>query len=231
MGSQVMGAYHTSLCVSRAGIVRGALALVCLASACALAACNLVGVQVEATNSTTHQSTALATATLPPPGGPAVLGAPGQAFIARYGPPTNQSTPAQGDLHFHQYAGVATDYLIVEEGKYVGVTPGDADAWSILVAGPPGQPWPLTTAKQVCAGFGPPDAQFVSTVTTSAQGAEVGWDDIYQSARLATIFPASAFQTINQTPAPAGSFDIHYIYASTSDTAHVGSCSLVVGEG
>lgn len=173
---------------------------------------------------------ARATATPSPSGDVPILGGSGQAFIAQYGPLTSQSNTTQGDLHFRQYPGVAQDYLIVDEGKYYGVTPGDANAYSILVAPPPGQSWSLTSAKQVCEGFMPTDARFVKrVVTTGSQGVD-GWDDIYMSASLAKIFPTSAFQDASQNPAPDGSFDIMYLYASTSDTTHAGSCSLTVGE-
>lgn len=173
---------------------------------------------------------ATATPTAPATSMAAVLGSPGQAFITKYGPPTSQGDQTQGDLHFREYPGVGTDYLIVDEAKYFGVTPGDTAAYSIEVAAAPGQPWNVATAKQTCAAFAPADAQHVKQVATTSGGSAEGWDDVYMSATLAQTFPASAFQDANQGTAPAGSFDISYLYVSANDTAHVGSCQLLVGE-
>lgn len=159
----------------------------------------------------------------------AVLGSSGQAFITKYGPPTSQGNPTQGDLHFREYPGVATDYLIVDEGKYFGVTPGDAAAYSIEVAAP-AQPWSVATAKQTCTAFAPTDAKYVKRATTTSTSGVEGWDDLYTGATLAQTFPASAFQDANQNTAPAGSFDISYLYASANDTTHVVDCQLLVGE-
>ncbi len=164
-------------------------------------------------------------ATPPPTTGSSVLGGPGQAFIARYGPLTNQSNQAQGDLHFREYPGVALDYLIVDEGNYFAITPGGAAAYSIVVAAPSSQPWSLTTARQACTSFMPTDAHHVQQVPTTD-----GWDDVHVSATLGKTFPASAFQDASQNAAPVGSFDIDYLYASTSDTTHIVSCQLLVGE-
>jgi len=57
---------------------------------------------------------------------------------------------------------VAQDHLIVDDGQHFGITPGDTDAFSILVSAPPSQPWNVTTAKQVCTGFIPLDGSPLS---------------------------------------------------------------------
>ncbi|HEX9037779.1 MAG TPA: hypothetical protein VF808_12410 [Ktedonobacterales bacterium] len=196
---------------------------------CALAACNLDS-SLSGATSGIHPPSSAPTATIPAPGPPATLGAPGQAFIAKYGAPTEQSNRSQGDLRFHEYSGVAADYLIVEEGSYFSVSPGAQDAFSIQVAPPPSQSWTIGEAKRVCQGFEPPDAQFDRRVDTTSQGLAVGWDDIYQSAQLAKVFPASAFQDISQNPAPRGSFDISYLYDSNSSDSRVSGCTLTIGE-
>lgn len=171
------------------------------------------------------------TATPPATSGSPVLGGSGQAFINKYGPLTSQSNTAQGDLHFKQYPGVALDYLIVDVGKYFGITPGDNDAYSITVAPPPDQNWTPTAAKQACVVFLPADAQHLKQVTTidSTSNMIDGSDDIYTSASLAKTFPASAFQDANQNPAPAGSFDVWYQYTKEGDTSQVAYCQIMIG--
>lgn len=211
------------------------LACAALTLASLLAACNIDSAQVGSPSVTQPPIAATATAaaptaTLPAPGGLAYLGATAQEFIARYGPPTGQSDPAGGEIHFHQYLGVPTNYLVIQEGKYLGVTPGDANVLRVVVAAPPAQAWSVNAGKLTCTGFSPPDAQPLRHVTTSSSGAVVGWDDIYQSDKLASVFPASAFEDASQKPAPPGSFDISYIYASSGDTGHVTSCTLALGE-
>jgi hypothetical protein len=204
--------------------------LACLVAIGALAACNVDSANVIGGGSTATPTLPPPTATLPASGEPAVLGAPAQAFITKYGTPTNQSNPAQGELHFHQYLNSVTDFLDVQSGKYLDLTRGAEDAATILVTAPPGQAWSVSAARRECAGFGPTDAQFVRSVQTSSQGATVGWDDIYHSDSLAGVFPASAFQDVSQNPVPAGSFDIAYLFASSGDTGHVTSCTLALGE-
>lgn len=181
-----------------------------------------------AASSSSHVS---ATATAPQSGA-SVLGGPAQAFITQYGPLTSQSNATQGDLHFKQYPGVATDYLIVQTGGYFAVTPGASDAYSIEVAPPPSADWTPSVATQACAPFLPADAQRVKQVITrdATSNATDGEDDIYMSATLAKTFPASAFQDANQRPAPAGSFDVWYLYTNEDDSSQIASCTLMVGE-
>ncbi|HEX9037919.1 MAG TPA: hypothetical protein VF808_13115 [Ktedonobacterales bacterium] len=218
----------------RAGASASAWLFCVGALAVALAGCNIgafdghSGAGSAPTTTPTAQPTP--TATFPPSGPPAILGGLGQAFISKYGAPTAQSNPAQGELHFGQYSYAVSAYLVVQEGKYLGVTPGDENVLSIQVTAPQGQPWTVVEAKRSCAGFGPTDKQFIKRVTTTSQGAVVGWDDIYQSASLTNTFPASAFLDANQRRAPWGSFDITYLFASSGDMEHVTSCTLAIGE-
>lgn len=161
-----------------------------------------------------------------------MLGAAGSAFIAAYGALTNQSDQATGDLHFHQYPGVALDFLIVDLGVHYGFTPGGQDAASIIVAAPPGQPWSPSAAQTTCASFFPSDVQLlkqVKRVTVTQDGSTIGEDDIYRSATLATTFPASAFVDFNQNPVQAGSFDVQYLYTKNNNSNAIDSCELLVG--
>ena len=160
--------------------------------------------------------------------GKAVLGGPGSAFIATYGPLTNQSNPATGDLHFREYPGVAQDFLIVDLASYYGYTPAN-DAFSILAAPPPGQPWSPSAAHAMCAAFFPSDAHEVNQVQVSQGGAVVGQDVIYQSVTLAALFPASNFMDAHQNPAQPGSFDVNYLYTPNSTGSEIDSCELLLG--
>lgn len=204
--------------------------LACVVAIGALAACNVDSANVIGAGSTGTATPLQPTATLPASGGPAVLGAPVQAFITKYGAPTNQSDPTRGDLHFHQYLNSVTDFLDVQSGKYLDLTKGADAVATILVMAPPGQAWSVSAAKRECGGFGAAGAQFVRTVQTTSQGATVGWDDIYHSDSLAGVFPASAFEDVSQNLVPAGSFDIAYLFASSTDTSLVTSCTLAIGE-
>ena len=202
-----------------------------------LAACS-GSVSATSTPTTTARTSATATAkatatkvaatsTTAPTGSPR-LGGPGAAFISQYGPLTSQSDQASGDLHFREYPGVALDFLIVDLGVRFGITPGDQAAASITVASPPSQPWTPDVAHATCAVFFPSDAHEVKQVASTLQGAVIGQDVIYQSATLATTFPASAFQDVNQNPTTPGAFDVLYLYAA-SDGSTIDSCDLELG--
>ena len=215
----------------RTGVGCGALLLTCACAGVGLGGCGSPhGPSVSQSTATSRPN---ATATQPvAQSGAAVLGGPGQAFIAKYGPLTSQSNATQGDLHFKQYPGVAADFLIVQTGKYVAIAPGDTDAYSIAVAPPPDQDWTATAAKQTCAAFMPADAHSVKQVVTTDPTSKAvdGLDDIYLSASLATIFPASAFQDANQNQAQAGLFDVWYLHAKEGDSSQIASCTIMVGE-
>lgn len=250
--------YRSAGRAAQIGIGCGALIIVCICATLGLGVTGalnggagaksahnpsgLIASQSTATATTAAASTATtparatattrATATSGATSGSAVLGGPGQAFITKYGPLTSQSNTAQGDLHFKQYPGVATDYLIVQTGTFFAVTPGASDAYSVAVAPPPSGDWSPTAAKQACAIFLPADAQFVKKVITrdSASNMVDGQDDLYTSVALARTFPASAFQDANQNPAPAGSFDVWYLYSTEGDSSRIASCTLMIGE-
>lgn len=234
------------------GIGCGALIIVCICASVGLAVIgSLNGGAKGASSNPSDGNAAQATATTAPAvqptattparatatsstaqSGAAVLGGPGQAFITKYGPLTSQSNAAQGDLHFKQYPGVATDYLIVQTGTFFAVTPGASDAYSVAVAPPPSGDWTPTAAKQACTIFLPADAKPVkSVVTTDATSHAIdGRDDVYTSAALAKTFPTTAFQDANQNPAPAGSFDVWYLYSTEGDSSQIASCTLMIGE-
>src|SRR5258706_10650790 len=153
----------------------------------------------SSTATVTHQPAApTATATLAPrtatPGqspGPAVLGGTGQAFIGKYGPlVASQSDTSRGDLHFRQYPGVAEDFLIVDLGAYLGITPGDQNAALISVQAPPSQSWTMSQANAECAPFFPLDAKRISSAPArDSSGSIIGVDVIYHSDALVHDFP------------------------------------------
>jgi hypothetical protein len=57
---------------------------------------------------------------------------------------------------------------------------------------------------------------------------DTGYDEVYVSAQLATLFPASDFTDTNGQQVTAGTFGVSYLYGS--DSQHIGSGDLVVGE-
>jgi hypothetical protein len=158
-----------------------------------------------------------------------VLGGPGSAFIAAYGPLTKQSNQATGDLHFRQYPGVAQDFLVVDLGVFDGFTQGAQDADSLDASAPPGQPWSSSTARAMCAVFFPSDAHEVKQVTVIQSGAVVGLDVVYHSATLATVFAASDFQDVLQAQVPPGTFDVSYLYTTKNDPNAISDCQLLIG--
>jgi hypothetical protein len=174
-----------------------------------------------------------ATATLAPRGadaGPAVLGGTGPAFIDKYGPLTSQSDTSRGDLHFRQYQGVAQDFLIVNLGVYLGVTPGGQNAALILASAPPGHPWTVSQANAACAAFFPSDAKRIkSAPTTDPSGTINGVDVSYHSDALVPVFPASAFLDAKQNPTTPGSFDVMYLYPAGTSGDQIDSCSIGLG--
>jgi hypothetical protein len=160
-----------------------------------------------------------------------VLGGTGQAFIDKYGPlVASQSDTSRGDLHFRQYPGVAQDFLIVNLGIYLGITPGDQNAALISVQAPPGQPWTMSQANAECAPFFPFDAKRISSAPArDSSGSIIGVDVIYHSDALVPIFPASAFLDAKQNPATPGSFDVMYLYPAGTSGDQIDDCSIGLG--
>jgi hypothetical protein len=206
-------------------------------------------VTATATATATHRSagpTATATATATAPhaapatltsrgggsgngSGPALLGGSGQAFIDKYGPLTSQSDTSTGDLHFRQYAGVAQDFLIVDLGVRLGITPGGQNAATILVSAPPGQSWTTSQADASCAAFFPSDAGRVKSVPVTNSSGVIGVDVVYHSDALTRVFPASAFVDASQNPATPGSFDVMYLYTTPNSSGQIDDCQIALG--
>lgn len=55
-----------------------------------------------------------------------------------------------------------------------------------------------------------------------------GYDEVYVSAQLATLFPAIDYTDTNGQQVTASDFDVSYLYGS--DSQHIGSGDLVGGE-
>jgi hypothetical protein len=160
--------------------------------------------------------------------GTAVLGGTQAAFVAKYGQPTDNSNPAVGRLQFQRYAGTSVDFLIVQLDYYDGASVRDR-AYSITAQHPPDHFWTRTEAQNICRAFLPAAARFHNTVTVPGAAGTAGVDDIYTSATLAGIFPASTFVDAAQNRVAAGTLDVHYIYAAPNDSSRVASCQLQVG--
>jgi hypothetical protein len=88
----------------------------------------------------------------------------------------------------------------------------------------PNTGWSTTQANQMCGVFYPRDAVYKRQV--SVQG---GYDKIYFSQSLASLFPASSFVDVQQNPVKAGYFDVMFLYRDSSDTA-IDDCDMLIGE-
>jgi hypothetical protein len=73
-------------------------------------------------------------------------------------------------------------------------------------------------------------AERSSAPPLTTEGTVVGSDNLYQGARLARAFPASAFRNVSQHPTLARSFDSSNLYTSRGIGPHVTTCSLATGE-
>jgi len=177
--------------------------------------------QPTTTTAPTSQSTTQSV--INPTSGPALLGSDLGTFAAIYGQPNDHSTPSVGEYHFKRYPGSNIDFLILwtdnaDGGVYanrvenVNVQASDAGA----DAG-----WTQAEADASCAPFLPRDAVYKSQV-----GLTGGYDKIYFSASLASLFPASAFTDGNSNQVQSGLFDVQYLYASGSLIA---GCSILIG--
>lgn len=148
-----------------------------------------------------------------------ILGGNLSAFTAKYGQPNNHSVPASGLYHFKRYAGSSLDFLIINTDL------ADGSAYASRVESLTIQaltPWSQQDATTVCAAFLPPDAVYKQQINLI-----YGYDNIYFSASLAQLFPASAFVDVNGKQVQAGLFDVEYLYQH--GTKNIVSCSFMVG--
>lgn len=155
-------------------------------------------------------------ASVPASGSP-VLGANINAFLAKYGKPNDHSSA--GDYHWLRGTNSNIDGLIVD------TYPGTQQAGNITVAATSDPGWSLTGVSSRCLAFAPTDARFKQKIP---YGDNTGYDEVYVSATLAQMFPASDFTDTNGQQVTPGTFDVSYLYGS--DNQHIGDCDLIVGE-
>lgn len=178
-------------------------------------------------SSTTQSSTPTATRTVIPTktsvpaaqSGATTLGQPLSHFVTRYGQPNDHSDAKSGAYHLERYGNSNIDFLILQTDIFDG--PLYAQSVESITAQSPEAAWTGANADAICAGFLPPDAKYQSQVSTA-----YGYDKIYASASLASLFPDSAFVDANQNQTTAGSFDVDYITRSPSD---VTDCTIAIG--
>jgi len=168
------------------------------------------------------------TPTPTPNAGPAVLGGLQAAFVAAFGQPTTSSDPSAGRLQFQRFAGTNTDFLIVQFDIFDGASVRDR-AFSITARHPPDHFWSPSEAQNACRVFLPADARHLRQVKVTTTDGTEGVDDIYISATLAGIFPASSFVDAAENPVTPGTFDVHLRFANLNDSSHIESCQLEVG--
>lgn len=164
----------------------------------------------------------------PTPAGPAVLGAPQGAFVAKYGQPTDSSDIGVGRLQFQRYAGTSIDFLVVQLDIYDDPSVRDR-AYSITAQHPPDHFWSMSEAQGICEAFLPADARFQQSITVPGSGGADGVDHVYLSPSLASIFPAATFVDAAQHRVPPGTFDLRYVYASPGNNGQIQYCELELG--
>lgn len=175
------------------------------------------------TRALTPAATTAPTTALQPTSGPALLGAPLGAFVAIYGQPNEQSSPSLGEYHFQRYPGSLLDFLILlTDTADTGTSRNrvqDIAAQASDTGAHTG--WTPEQASATCGAFFPRDAVYQRRVATHD-----GFDTIYSSASLASLFPATAFTDASSVPVQAGSFDVFYLYKASPLIA---SCDLLIG--
>lgn len=168
----------------------------------------------------TSQPTTQATAVSNPLSSSPVLGGDLSAFTAKYGQPNTHSVSASGLYHYKQYPGSNLDFLIVN----TALADGSVYVKRVenITVQAPSAGWSKQEATTACAAFLPPDAAYKQQVNLT-----YGYDDIYSSALLAQLFPASSFVDVNGKQVQPGLFDVEYLYQQGTKT--VASCSILIG--
>ena len=133
----------------------------------------------------------------------AVLGVDIANFVSRYGQPNDHSVPSSGYYHFRRYTNSDLDYLVAQVDLGDGVMYAQRVKGVVVQA--PGAGWNQQQANAACAAFLPRDSAYQRTVKLA-----VGYDNVYFSASLAGLFPASAFTDPNGNQVKAGLFEVHY---------------------
>jgi hypothetical protein len=174
----------------------------------------------QPTSKPTKQATTGSSPTSSATGNSPVLGSNLSAFTAQYGQPNNRSAPTSGLYHYKQYPGTNLDFLVVKT---------DLGDWGVyakrvenITLQAPSAGWSQQEASAACAAFLPPDAAYKQQVNLT-----YGYDNIYFSASLAQLFPASSFVDVNGNQVKAGLFDVEYLYQQGTKT--VASCSILIG--
>lgn len=159
--------------------------------------------------------------------GPPILGADIRTFISKYGQPNDHSTVNTGSYHFQRYSDSNIDFLIIQTDPTDGSTYTKLVDWVTANASDAGSDagWSQQQADTTCSQFFPPDAVYKNQVPLSDNS---GYDKIYYSASLASVFPTSAFTDASQKQVQAGLFDIQYLTKSASDS-NIVSCSIMIG--
>lgn len=168
----------------------------------------------------TSKPTTQATTGINPGVNSPILGGNLSAFTAKYGQPNSHSVPASGLYHYKQYPGSNLDFLIVN----TDLTDGSAYSRRIesITVQAPDAGWSQQEATTACAAFLPPDAVYKQQINLT-----YGYDNIYSSASLGQLFPASAFVDVNGKLVQVGLFDVEYLYQH--GTKNIVSCSFMVG--
>ena len=150
---------------------------------------------------------------------PAVLGGDIGTFVSRYGQPNDHSVPSSGYYHFRRYANSDVDFLVAQVDLGDGVV--YAQRVKGVVAQAPGAGWNQQQANAACTAFLPRDSAYQRTVKLA-----MGYDNVYFSASLVGLFPASAFTDPNGNQVKAGLFEVHYIQRAGSI---IDSCDILPG--
>lgn len=168
-----------------------------------------------ATNTATLQHT--------PNSSTAILGAQLSAFIAKFGQQNDHSSP--GQMHFARCKNSNTDQLLLSQ---LSLTSSSGPIASILYASC--NTWSASMAESLCSNFFPADAVYQKTVTIPGSPSHFpAFDKIYYSATLAHEFAANNFSDANKNLVKPGLFDVSFLYESSNDTSHVGSCNIQLG--
>jgi hypothetical protein len=175
--------------------------------------------QTAAAAQVTEIAATITALSIKPTSGPALVGGDLGAFVARYGQPNGYSTPDGGFFNFQRDPGANRDLLIAQtDAEDGGVYAQRVEG---VTAKAPNAGWPQQEASATCAAFFPPDAVYNREV-----GLVNGYDKIYFSASLATLFPASTFTDASEDQTEAGLFDVRYLYLSNPI---IGSCRILIG--
>jgi hypothetical protein len=183
-----------------------------------LCSCGSTGTSSTVSPTPTKQSTQTTPTT--------VLGGPLKAFVAKYGQPNNHS--GDGNPRFERCKNADVDQVALSQ---VSLESRSGPIMSILINSCPSTPWSVSQASAVCSAFLPSDAKYQRSVQVpgnSDQSPSV--DKIYFSATLAHTFAADNFTDNNGALVQPGLLDVNYFYASNSDTSHMNSCDLELGD-